>query len=308
MNAAVRAVVRRGLSKGMQVKGIRRGYLGLINEEIIDMEARSVSNVMQHGGTILETERCPEFELSEVQDKAIEICRKHGIDALVIAGGDGSFRGAQKLAHKGMKVIGVPCTIDGDIACTDYTIGFDTAVNTAMRAIDNIRDTASSHEKCSMIEVMGRNAGYIALWCGIANGAESVVIPETYDYNEVKIMKTIAKHRENGKKNNIIINAEGIGDTTKMAKRIQAISGIHIRATILSYIQRGGTPTCRDRVYASVMGAKAVDLLDAGIFNRVVAHRKGDFVDIDIDEALSMEGGMTPGLQYMNEILEDLSV
>ena len=308
MNAAVRAVVRRGLSKGMEVKGIRRGYLGLINEEIIDMEARSVSNVMQHGGTILETERCTEFELSEVQDKAIEICRKHGIDALVIAGGDGSFRGAQKLAHKGMKVIGVPCTIDGDIACTDYTIGFDTAVNTAMRAIDNIRDTASSHEKCSMIEVMGRNAGYIALWCGIANGAESVVIPETYDYNEVKIMKTIAKHRENGKKNNIIINAEGIGDTTKMAKRIQAISGIHIRATILSYIQRGGTPTCRDRVYASVMGAKAVDLLDAGIFNRVVAHRKGDFVDIDIDEALSMEGGMTPGLQYMNEILEDLSV
>jgi 6-phosphofructokinase 1 len=308
MNAAVRAVVRRGLSKGMKVKGIRRGYLGLINEEIIDMEARSVSNVMQHGGTILETERCPEFELSEVQDKAIEICRKHGIDALVIAGGDGSFRGAQKLAHKGMKVIGVPCTIDGDIACTDYTIGFDTAVNTAMRAIDNIRDTASSHEKCSMIEVMGRNAGYIALWCGIANGAESVVIPETYDYNEVKIMKTIAKHRENGKKNNIIINAEGIGDTTKMAKRIQAISGIHIRATILSYIQRGGTPTCRDRVYASVMGAKAVDLLDAGIVNRVVAHRKGDFVDIDIDEALSMEGGMTPGLQYMNEILEDLSV
>ena len=308
MNAAVRAVVRRGLSKGMEVKGIRRGYLGLINEEIIDMEARSVSNVMQHGGTILETERCPEFELSEVQDKAIEICRKHGIDALVIAGGDGSFRGAQKLAHKGMKVIGVPCTIDGDIACTDYTIGFDTAVNTAMRAIDNIRDTASSHEKCSMIEVMGRNAGYIALWCGIANGAESVVIPETYDYNEVKIMKTIAKHRENGKKNNIIINAEGIGDTTKMAKRIQAISGIHIRATILSYIQRGGTPPCRDRVYASVMGAKAVDLLDAGIFNRVVAHRKGDFVDIDIDEALSMEGGMTPGLQYMNEILEDLSV
>ena len=237
MNAAVRAVVRRGLSKGMEVKGIRRGYLGLINEEIIDMEARSVSNVMQHGGTILETERCPEFELSEVQDKAIEICRKHGIDALVIAGGDGSFRGAQKLAHKGMKVIGVPCTIDGDIACTDYTIGFDTAVNTAMRAIDNIRDTASSHEKCSMIEVMGRNAGYIALWCGIANGAESVVIPETYDYNEVKIMKTIAKHRENGKKNNIIINAEGIGDTTKMAKRIQAISGIHVRATILSYIQ-----------------------------------------------------------------------
>ena len=308
MNAVVRAVVRRGLSKGLAVKGIRRGYLGLINEEIVDMEARSVSNVMQHGGTILETERCPEFELSEIQDKAIEICKKHGIDALVIAGGDGSFKGAQKLAHKGMNVIGIPCTIDGDISCSDYTIGFDTAVNTAMRAIDNIRDTASSHEKCSMIEVMGRNAGYIALWCGIANGAESVVIPETYDYNEVKIMKTIAKHRENGKKNNIIINAEGVGDTSKMAKRIQAISGIHVRATILSYIQRGGTPTCRDRVYASVMGAKAIDLLCEGKINRIVAHWNGGFVDFDIDEALAMEGGMTDGLKYMYEILEDLSV
>ena len=162
---------------------------------------------------------------------------------MVIAGGDGSFKGAQKLAHKGMNVIGIPCTIDGDISCSDYTIGFDTAVNTAMRAIDNIRDTASSHEKCSMIEVMGRNAGYIALWCGIANGAESVVIPETYDYNEVKIMKTIAKHRENGKKNNIIINAEGVGDTSKMAKRIQAISGMY---TLLSWARRRSTSCAKE--------------------------------------------------------------
>ena len=192
---------------------------------------------------------------------------------MVIAGGDGSFKGAQKLAHKGMNVIGIPCTIDGDISCSDYTIGFDTAVNTAMRAIDNIRDTASSHEKCS-----------------------------------IKIMKTIAKHRENGKKNNIIINAEGVGDTSKMAKRIQAISGIHVRATILSYIQRGGTPTCRDRVYASVMGAKAVDLLCEGKSNRIVAYKNGNFVDYDVDEALSMKGGMTEGLKYMYEILEDLSV
>ena len=190
----------------------------------------------------------------------------------MIAGGDGSFKGAQKLAHKGMNIIGIPCTIDGDISCSDYTIGFDTAVNTAMRAIDNIRDTASSHEKCS------------------------------------KIMKTIAKHRENGKKNNIIINAEGVGDTSKMAKRIQAISGIHVRATILSYIQRGGTPTCRDRVYASVMGAKAVDLLCEGKTNRIVAYKNGNFVDYDVDEALNMKGGMTEGLKYMYEILEDLSV
>ena len=239
MNAVVRAVVRRGLSKGLNVKGIRRGYLGLINEEIVDMEARSVSNVMQHGGTILETERCPEFELSEIQDKAIEICKKHGIDALVIAGGDGSFKGAQKLAHKGMNVIGIPCTIDGDISCSDYTIGFDTAVNTAMRAIDNIRDTASSHEKCSMIEVMGRNAGYIALWCGIANGAESVVIPETYDYNEVKIMKTIAKHRENGKKNNIIINAEGV---SREAERLPAAT----EYTLLSWARRRSTSCAKE--------------------------------------------------------------
>ena len=202
MNAVVRAVVRRGLSKGLNVKGIRRGYLGLINEEIVDMEARSVSNVMQHGGTILETERCPEFELSEIQDKAIEICKKHGIDALVIAGGDGSFKGAQKLAHKGMNVIGIPCTIDGDISCSDYTIGFDTAVNTAMRAIDNIRDTASSHEKCSMIEVMGRNAGYIALWCGIANGAEDILLPEKYDYDEQKIIDNIIENRNRVKAEN----------------------------------------------------------------------------------------------------------
>ena len=238
----------------------------------------------------------------------MEICRKHGIDALVVIGGDGSFRGAQCLARKGMNVVGIPGTIDGDIPCTDYTIGFDTAVNTAMRAIDNIRDTASSHEKCSMIEVMGRNAGYIALWCGIANGAEQVVIPEKYDYNEVKIMKTIAKHRENGKKNNIIINAEGIGDTTKMAKRIEAISGIHVRATILAYIQRGGIPTCRDRVFASVMGAKAVDVISEGKQNRIIAYKNGAFTDFEIDEALAMEKGMSPVDEYMYEILEDLSV
>ena len=308
MNVAVRAVVRRALSKGYFVKGIRRGYAGLLCEEIIDMNTRSVANILQYGGTILETERCPEFELEEVQDKAVEICKKHGIDALIVIGGDGSFRGAQQLAHKGLNVIGIPGTIDGDIGCTEYTIGFDTAVNTAMNAIDNIRDTASSHEKCSMIEVMGRNAGFIALWCGIANGAEQVVIPEKYDYNEVKIMKAIQRHRENGRKSNIIINAEGIGDTAKMAKRIEAISGIQIRTTILSYIQRGGTPTCRDRVYASVMGAKAVDLIMEGNKNRIVAYRQGEFVDYDIDEALEMKGGMKPVDEYIYEILEDLSV
>ena len=308
MNAAIRAVVREALANKVKVKGIMRGYKGLLNEEIFEMKSVDVANIIQRGGTILGTARCLEFKELEVQKHAAEICRKHGIDGIVVIGGDGSYRGAQALARQGINTIGIPGTIDLDITCTEYTIGFDTAVNTAMDAIDKVKDTSSSHERCSIIEVMGRHAGYIALWCGIANGAESVVIPETYDYNEVKIMKTIAKHRENGKKNNIIINAEGVGDTSKMAKRIQAISGIHVRATILSYIQRGGTPTCRDRVYASVMGAKAVDLLCEGKENRIVAYKNGNFVDYDIDEALSMEGGMTEGLKYMYEILEDLSV
>lgn len=305
MNAAVRAVVRRGIAKGKKIKGINRGYAGLLHEEIMDMDARSVCNILQRGGTFLESERCPEFELEEMQEKVVDICQKQGIDALVVIGGDGSFRGAQKLSQKGLNVIGIPGTIDGDIGCTDYTIGFDTAVNTAMHAIDNIRDTASSHERCSIIEVMGRNAGHIALWCGIANGVEQVLIPEKFDYNEVKVIKKIAQHRAHGKKNNIIINAEGIGDTSKMAKRIEAVGNINIRATILSYIQRGGVPTCKDRVFASVMGAKAVDLLCEGAGNRVVAYKDGAFVDFDIIEALEMKGGIS---EYMYEILEDLSM
>ena len=305
MNAAVRAVVRRGVAKGMKVLGIRRGYSGLLREEFTKLSARSVSHILQHGGTILETARCPEFELEEIQEQAAEICRRREIDALVIIGGNGSFHGAEKLSKLGVNVIGIPSTIDGDIGCTDYTIGFDTAVNTAMRAIDNIHDTASSHEKCSIVEVMGRNAGHIAVWCGIANGAEQVLIPEKYDYNEGRIVKTLSQHRADGKKNNIIINAEGIGDTDKMARRISAMAGVNIRATILSYVQRGGSPTCRDRVYASIMGAKAIDLLSEGAKNRVIAYRDGQFVDYDISEALKMEGRM---LEYMYEILEDLSM
>ena len=191
MNAAIRAVVRAGLSSGLQVKGIRRGYQGLLNEEIIDMEKSSVSDIIQRGGTILGTARCKEFTTKEGQAKGADICRKHGIDGIVVIGGDGSYRGAQALARHGLNTIGLPGTIDLDIACTDYTIGFDTAVNTAMEAIDKVRDTSSSHERCSIIEVMGRNAGYIALWCGIANGAEDVLIPEKYDYNEQQIINNI---------------------------------------------------------------------------------------------------------------------
>ena len=289
MNAAIRAVVRKGLSNGVKVKGIKRGYLGLLNEEIVDMEAKDVSDIIQTGGTILGTARCLEMKEPDVQAHAADICRKHNIDGLVVIGGDGSYRSAQALARNGINTIGVPGTIDLDIACTEYTIGFDTAINTAMEAIDKVRDTSSSHERCSIIEVMGRNAGYIALWTGVANGAEDILLPEKYDYNEQAIINNIINNRKRGKTHHIIINAEGIGHSTSMARRIEAATGMETRATILGYMQRGGSPTCKDRYYASIMGAYAADILCEGKTNRVVAHANGGFVDYDIDEALAMQ-------------------
>ncbi len=288
MNAAIRAVVRTAIHNGINVKGIMRGYAGLLQEEIVDMESTSVSEIIHRGGTILYTARCQEFTTAEGQKKGAEICRKHGIDGVVVIGGDGSFQGAGKLSALGINTIGIPGTIDLDIACTDYTIGFDTAVNTAMEAIDKVRDTSTSHERCSIIEVMGRNAGYIALWCGFANGAEDVLLPERYDGNEQVLIDRIIENRKRGKKHHIIINAEGIGHSTSMAKRIEAATGIETRATILGYMQRGGAPTCKDRVYASIMGAKAVELLLAGKSNRLVAYKNGEYVDFDIQEALAM--------------------
>lgn len=289
MNAAIRAIVRTAIASGLKVKGIMRGYAGLLNEEIIDMDKQSVSEIMRRGGTILYTARCKEFMTEEGQQKAAEILKKHGIDGLIVIGGDGSFRGAQKLSALGINTIGIPGTIDLDIACTDYTIGFDTAINTAMEAIDKVRDTSSSHERCSIIEVMGRNAGYIALWCGVANGAEDILLPEKYDYNEQNIINNIINNRKHGKTHHIIINAEGIGHSTSMARRIEAATGIETRATILGYMQRGGNPTCKDRFYASIMGAYAADILCEGKTNRVVGHQGGKFVDFDIDEALAMQ-------------------
>lgn len=297
MNAAIRAAVRRGLQKGVQMKGILKGYDGLMNEEIIDMTARDVSDTIERGGTILYTARCAEMRTLEGQKRAADVCRKHGIDGLVVIGGDGSFAGAQKLAALGINTVGVPGTIDLDIACTEYTIGFDTAVNTAMEAIDKVRDTSTSHERCSIIEVMGRNAGYIALWCGIANGAEDILLPEKYDYDEQKIINNIIENRRKGKKHHIIVNAEGIGHSTSMARRIEAATGIETRATILGHMQRGGSPTCKDRVYASTMGAIAVDLLCKGKTNRVVGYKNGQFIDFDIEEALAMKKTI-PAYQY----------
>ncbi len=304
MNAAIRAVVRQALTKGLKVKGIKRGYAGLLQEEIIDMKSTDVSDIIQRGGTILQTARCKEFTTPEGQQKGAEICRKHGIDGIVVIGGDGSFKGAQKLAEHGINTIGLPGTIDLDIASTEYTIGFDTAVNTAMEAIDKVRDTSTSHERCSIIEVMGRGAGYIALWCGIANGAEDILLPEKYNYDEQVLVNNIINNRKRGKKHHIIINAEGIGHSTSMAKRIEAATGVETRATILGHMQRGGSPTCKDRVYASTMGAMAVDLLCEGKTNRVVGYRHGEFVDFDIDEALAMQKGIE---EYQWEVCQNLS-
>ncbi len=297
MNAAIRAVVRKALTNGVQVKGIKKGFQGLLNEEFIDMQASSVSDIIQRGGTILGTARCMEFTTEEGQKLGAEICRKHGIDGVVVIGGDGSYRGAQALSKQGINTIGIPGTIDLDIACTDYTIGFDTAINTAMEAIDKVRDTSSSHERCSIIEVMGRNAGYIALWCGVANGAEDILLPEKYDYNEQNIINNIIRNRKRGKTHHLIINAEGIGHSTSMARRIEAATGMETRATILGYMQRGGSPTCKDRFYASIMGAYAADIICAGKTNRVVGYQHGEFMDFDIDEALAMQKDI-PDYQY----------
>lgn len=305
MNAAIRSVVRTALGKGLRVRGIRRGYQGLMEEEIIDLSARDVSDTIQRGGTILQTARCKEMRTEEGQQKAAAICKKYGIEGLVVIGGDGSFAGAQKLAKLGINTIGIPGTIDLDIDCTEYTIGFDTAVNTAMEAIDKVRDTSTSHQRCSIVEVMGRDAGYLALWCGIANGAEEILLPEEHNYDESEIIKRIIDNRDRGKKHYIIINAEGVGDSINMAKRIEEATGVETRATILGHMQRGGSPTAKDRVYASIMGAKAVELLCEGKTNRVVGYKHGEYIDVDIDEALNMEKKLP---EYQLEVAKKLAI
>lgn len=305
MNAAIRAVVRTAIYRGLKVKGIKKGYNGLLNEDIIDMEPRNVSDIIQRGGTVLGTARCLEFKNPEYQAIGAEICRKHGIDGIVVIGGDGSYRGAQALSRQGINTVGIPGTIDLDIACTEYTIGFDTAVNTAMEAIDKVKDTSSSHERCSIIEVMGRHAGYIALWCGVANGAEDILLPEKYEFNEQEIINHIIASRKRGKIHHLIINAEGIGHSTSMARRIEAATGLETRATILGYMQRGGNPTAMDRYYASIMGAYAVDIMLEGKTNRVVGYRHGKFQDFDIEEALKMQKGID---EYQYEVAKMLTI
>ena len=288
MNAAVRAVVRTGLNFGMTVYGVKRGYNGLRTGDLHEMNMRSVSDIMQHGGTALFTARSPEFNTPEGVQKAADMCREKGIDGVVVIGGDGSFRGARDLTGAGILTIGVPGTIDNDIACTDYTIGYDTALNTAMEMIDRIRDTTESHDRCSVVEVMGRRCGDIALNTGVAVGALTTLVPEIpYDFQK-DVIDRIKLAQSTGKRHYIIVVAEGVGHTQELAERIQKETGIETRATILGHVQRGGAPTLRDRVVASRMGYHAVELLEKGIGNRVVAMKGEQIVDFDITEALNM--------------------
>ncbi|MDD6485160.1 MAG: 6-phosphofructokinase [Clostridiales bacterium] len=288
MNAAIRAVVRAGAYYGIKVIGVRRGYNGLINGELEELTARSVSGIIQRGGTILQTARCLEFKTQEGVNRAVNIAKVFGLDGLVVIGGDGSFRGAKDLCAAGLPTIAMPGTIDNDINCSEYTVGYDTCLNTVMEAVDKIRDTAASHERVSVIEVMGRAAGYIALESGIACGADVVLVPE-YEWSfDDDVLRPILESRQRGKHHAIVVVAEGIGGAMEMAKEIEEKTGIESRATILGHVQRGGSPTVRDRVTASQMGAMAVELLLQGKQNRIVCMCDNKIVDVDIEEGLAM--------------------
>ncbi len=306
MNAGIRAVVRTACYHNLEVMGVVRGYNGIINGELIDMTARSVSDTLQRGGTILQTARCLEFKTPEGIKRAIENTKKFGLDGLVVIGGDGSFKGARELSRMGLPTVAMPGTIDNDIGCSDYTIGYDTCLNTVIEAVDKLRDTCSSHERCSVIEVMGRDAGYIALNAGIACGAEVVLVPEReYDF-DADVLSVVLEGKARGRKHAIIIVSEGVKGmkVTKMAQLIEEKTGIETRATILGHVQRGGSPTARDRINASLMGSKCVELLIAGKTNRVVVIKNGQIVDIDIEEGLEMKKSIS---DEMFEIAKKLS-
>lgn len=296
MNAAIRAVVRTAVYNGIEVVGVRRGYNGLINGDFIEMDARSVGETLQKGGTILQTARCKEFREIEGVRKGIQKAREAGIDGLIVVGGDGSFRGARDLSREGLPTIAMPGTIDNDISCSEYTIGYDTCLNTVIQAVDKLRDTCSSHERCSVVEVMGRGAGYIAIEAAIACGAEVVLIPEVpYDLQR-DVIDVIENGKKRGKQHNIIIVAEGVGGVVEMAKVIEEKTGVEARATILGHVQRGGSPTVKDRVVASQMGAKSVELLLEGKSNRIVCMQKSEIVDVDIEEGLNMKKSVSEDL------------
>lgn len=288
MNACIRAVVRTACEKGMNVYGINRGYNGLMEDDMFEMDLRCVSDIINRGGTVLYSARSLNFKTEEGMQAAIDVCNRRGIEGIVVIGGDGSFRGARDLSLRGIPCIGVPGTIDNDIACTDYTIGFDTCLNTIMDAVDRIRDTSESHDRCTVVEVMGRSAGYLALEGGIAVGATYIIVPEK-PYDLTDVINRMKKTLKTGKRHFVIVVAEGIGGVANLAKRIEEETGVECRSSILGHIQRGGSPTVRDRVMASIMGNKAVKLLMDGIGNRVIAVKDDKIVDYDIFEALQMK-------------------
>lgn len=302
MNAAIRAIVRTALNNGIEVMGVQRGYSGLINGELFSMNKTSVSDIIQRGGTILRTARCPEFKNEEVRKKAAKILQAYGVEALVVIGGDGSFTGAKLLSKLGIKTIGLPGTIDNDLAYTDFTLGFDTALNTVVDAINKIRDTSTSHERVSIVEVMGRNCGDLALYSGIAGGAESIIVPEL-EFDKDELCKTILEGKNKGKMHNLIILAEGVGGAFELAKEVEEVTGIETRATVLGHIQRGGSPSAIDRVLASRMGAKAIEVLLEGKTSRVIGIRNNEIIDQDIDEALDMESKFDKELYEISKTL-----
>ena len=299
MNAAVRAVVRTALGENMRVYGIRFGYAGLLENDMVEMNMKSVSDCLQRGGTILYTARSKEFAAPEGVEKAARILRQAEIDGLVVIGGDGSFRGARDLTAAGIPCIGIPGTIDNDIACSDYTIGFDTAVNTVIESVDKLRDTSKSHHRCSVVEVMGRNAGYIAIHAGIACGAIAALVPEVPFDIDRDVCDRIKKTLHLGRSHFIVMVSEGVGNTEEIARYIKAQTGVDTRATILGHVPRGGSPTGRDRIIASRMGYYAVKLLRSGFGGRVVAIREDNIVDYDIDEALSFHKDMDRELYHL---------
>lgn len=307
MNAAVRAVVRTACVNGIRVLGVIRGYNGLINGDFVELDLRSVSDIIHRGGTKLYSARSVEFATEEGMRKAIRTCQENGIEGVVVIGGDGSFRGARDLSERGIPCVGIPGTIDNDIACCDYTIGYDTCLNTIMDCVDRVRDTTESHDRCTVIEVMGRRAGYLALNAGIAVGATSILIPEIPFDIQRDVIERMQRTQRTDKKHFLIVVAEGVGvDVTELAKEIQAKTGVESRACILGHIQRGGSPTVQDRVMATRMGHYAVkNLLMNNIGNRVVASNHGEVVDYDIFEALNMKKHID---EHLYQIAMDVSI
>lgn len=299
MNAAVRSVVRASLNRDFRVIGIRRGYSGLINGDVFEMNLRSVSDIIHRGGTVLYTARCPQFQTAEGIKKAVNTCNVLGIDSVVVIGGDGSFRGAAELSKQGIQCVGIPGTIDNDVSCTEYTIGFDTAMNTATEMVDKIRDTAQSHERCSVVEIMGRSCGDLALHTGIAVGAMAILVPEVpFDFQE-DIINKMKMSQMMGKKHFIIIVAEGVGNVEEIAKKVQKLTGFETRATVLGHVQRGGSPSLRDRVVASKMGCMAIEIISKNLGSRIVAMQNGKIISFEIHDALSKKKNLDLDLYKM---------